>query len=40
MITTTNSKLTPFGGIAIIHKQLISKGAAQFIENELSKRKK
>ena len=39
MITQFNSKVTPFGGITIIHKQLISKGAVQFIENELGKRK-
>ena len=39
MITQFNSKVTPFGGISIIHEQLISKGTAQFIENELGKRR-
>ena len=39
MITLTNSKVTPFGGITIIHEQLISRGTAQFIENELGKRR-
>ncbi len=39
MITKLNSKVTPFGGITIIHKQLVSMGIIQFIENELGKRK-
>jgi hypothetical protein len=36
MIKKHNSKVTPFGGIHLIHKQLISKGTIQFIDNELS----
>ncbi len=38
MIKNNYSKVTPFGGITIIHKQLVSKGIIQFIENELGSR--
>ena len=38
MIKKFNSKVTPFGGIHLIHKQLISKGTIQFIDNELGNR--
>ena len=33
-----NSKITPFGGIHLLHKKIFSEGIAQFINNELGKR--
>ncbi len=38
MLKNTNTKVTPFGGIHLIHKRLISDKAIQFIDNELGKR--
>lgn len=38
MIKTISSKVTPFGGIHLIHKRLISDGVIQFIDNELGNR--
>ena len=31
-------KITPFGGIHLLHKKIFSEGIAQFINNELGKR--
>ena len=38
MFFKLNSKITPFGGIHLIHKQLLSKKTIQFINNELGSR--
>ncbi len=38
MLKNTKTKVTPFGGIHLIHKRLISDKAIQFIDNELGKR--
>jgi hypothetical protein len=38
MFTTLHSKVTPFGGLHLIHKQLRSNKFAQFIDNELGNR--
>jgi len=38
MNKTTNAKITPFGGIHLIHKRLVSEKIAQFIDNELGSR--
>ena len=38
MFFKLNSKITPFGGIYLIHKQLLSKKTIQFINNELGSR--
>ena len=35
-----NSKVTPFGGIHLIHKQLFAQGAIKFIDNQLGERVK
>ena len=35
MIKNTNTKVTPFGGIHLIHTRLISDNTIQFIDNEL-----
>ena len=35
-----DSKVTPFGGIHLIHEQLISSGAIDFIDNQLGRRVK
>lgn len=40
MIKNTNTNVTPFGGIHLIHKRLISEGIIQFIDNELGSRGK
>ena len=40
MYKNLDSKVTPFGGLHIIHKQLKSKGLAQFIDDELGARVK
>ncbi|MBN1184116.1 MAG: hypothetical protein JXB49_17615 [Bacteroidales bacterium] len=34
MYKNLNSKVTPFGGIHLIHQQIISAGVMQFIDNE------
>lgn len=38
MHKTLNSKITPFGGIHLLHKKIFSEGIAQFIDNELGNR--
>ena len=38
MYQNTNAKVTPFGGIHLIHKRLVSDNTIQFIDNELGKR--
>ncbi len=38
MIKNTDAKVTPFGGIHLIHKRLVSQNTVQFIDNELGKR--
>lgn len=38
MIKNTDTKVTPFGGIHLIHKRLVSENTVQFIDNELGKR--
>lgn len=38
MHKNTNTKVTPFGGIHLIHKRLISDKTIQFIDNELGSR--
>ena len=38
MLKNTNTKVTPFGGIHLIHKRLISDKTIQFIDNELGTR--
>ena len=38
MILNTNTKVTPFGGIHLIHKRLVSDNIIQFIDNELGNR--
>ena len=38
MLKNTNTKVTPFGGIHLIHNRLISEGTIQFIDNELGGR--
>jgi hypothetical protein len=38
MLKKTNTKVTPFGGIHLIHKRLISDKTVQFIDNELGRR--
>ena len=38
MLKNTNTKVTPFGGIQLIHKRLISDNTIQFIDNELGNR--
>jgi len=38
MYKNTNTKVTPFGGIHLIHKRLITDNAVQFIDNELGSR--
>ncbi len=38
MIKITNTKVTPFGGIYLIHKRLVSDGIIQFVDNELGNR--
>jgi hypothetical protein len=38
MIKSYTSKVTPFGGIHLIHKRLSSEGVFQFIDNELGSR--
>lgn len=38
MLKNTKTKVTPFGGIHLIHKRLISDKTIQFIDNELGKR--
>ena len=40
MITSLNSKVTPFGGLHLIHKRLSSKKFAQFIDDQLGDRVK
>jgi hypothetical protein len=40
MIKALDSKLTPFGGLHLIHKQLQSKRLSHFIDNELGNRVK
>ena len=35
-----NSKVTPFGGIHLIHEQLFAHGAIDFIDNQLGERVK
>ena len=40
MYKTFNSKVTPFGGIHLIHKQLFAHGAVDFIDNQLGARVK
>lgn len=40
MIKTFDSKVTPFGGIHLIHKQLSAHGAIDFIDNQLGARVK
>jgi len=38
MLKNTNTKVTPFGGIHLIHNRLVSEGTIQFIDNELGDR--
>ena len=38
MLKNTNTKVTPFGGIHLIHERLVSDKAVQFIDNELGSR--
>ncbi len=38
MIKKYNSKITPFGGIHLLHKRLFSEGIHQFIDNEIGNR--
>jgi len=38
MLKNTNTKVTPFGGIHLIHNRLVSEGTVQFIDNELGGR--
>jgi len=38
MIKKTDAKITPFGGIYLIHKRLVSDKTIQFIDNELGSR--
>lgn len=38
MHKTLNSKITPFGGIHLLHKKIFSEGISQFINNELGER--
>ncbi len=38
MITIHNSKVTPFGGIHLVHKQVIAKSFPQLIQDELGER--
>ena len=38
MYKNTNTKVTPFGGIHLIHKRLVSQNTIQFIDNELGTR--
>lgn len=38
MLKNTNTKVTPFGGIHLIHKRLVLEGIIQFIDNELGNR--
>ncbi len=38
MYKNTNTKVTPFGGIHLIHKRLVSDSTIQFIDNELGSR--
>ncbi len=38
MLKNINTKVTPFGGIHLIHKRLVSDKTVQFIDNELGKR--
>lgn len=38
MFKTLNSKVTPFGGIALVHDQVSKAGIAKFIDNELGAR--
>jgi len=38
MYQNTNTKVTPFGGIHLIHKRLVSDNTIQFIDNELGTR--
>ena len=38
MLKNTNTKVTPFGGIHLIHKRLLSDKTVQFIDNELGNR--
>ena len=38
MLKNTNTKVTPFGGIHLIHKRLVSEDTIQFIDNELGDR--
>jgi len=38
MNKNTNTKVTPFGGIHLIHKRLVSENTIQFIDNELGNR--
>jgi hypothetical protein len=38
MLKNTNAKITPFGGIHLIHKRLVSNRTVQFIDNELGER--
>ena len=38
MLKNTNTKVTPFGGIHLIHTRLISDNTIQFIDNELGAR--
>gem|GEM_PF-1744110 len=38
MNKTTNAKITPFGGIHLIHKRLVSEKTIQFIDNVLGSR--
>ncbi len=40
MILSLKTKLTPFGGIHLIHKQLVINNTIQFIDNELGEREK